>query len=106
MARKVRHVATRVCQQSIHCQWRQAQFGPSQIAWDPLTVCFIPSEDNDDFDADDDEEFSCGSGSSDSDSDLDVFTPEDLAICVPGSRHELPIVSRKRAHSALVLPLG
>ena len=74
------------------------KLGPSQIAWDPLTACFIPSEEKDVFDADDDEDFSCGSGSSDSESDFDVFTPEDLAICVPGSNHELPLVSRKRAH--------
>jgi hypothetical protein len=41
---------------------------------------------------------------SDIDSELYCLTPEDFAICVPRHTHELPGVSRKRAHTALVVP--
>ena len=82
------------------------KLGPSEIAWDPMNACFLPSEENEVFDSDDDDEYTCGSDSSDCESDLDVFTPEDFDMCVPGIDHDNSSVSRKRAHTALVLPQG
>jgi hypothetical protein len=77
--------------------------GPTQIAWDVTTACFIGQlEGAHDDDAEDD--YYCSSDGDDSDSDLDApFTQEDNDLCTQAIEAESRLTPRKRGYDTLII---